>query len=71
MSMMSCGCGTIESGPQSMRIRLPPASARENTISTWLTNTMIITNAQMRWIIPAPSKPPSMRASVTAQGLLE
>jgi hypothetical protein len=32
-------------------------------------NTTIITNAQIRWIVPAPSKPPSSPASARAHGL--
>ena len=67
--MMSCGWGTIESGPQRIDMKRPPAIAFENTSTTWLTNTMIITNAQIRWMRPAPSKPPRMRASVAAHGL--
>ncbi len=71
MSMPSCSCGTIESGPHRTLISLPPAIALENTIATWVTNTTIITAAQIRWMRPAPSKPPRMRASVGAHGCSE
>ena len=66
--MMSCGCGTIESGPHSIFMKRPPRIARENTMNTCVANTTIITNAQIRWMRPAPWKPPSMRASVAAHG---
>ena len=66
--MPSCSCGTIESGPHRIFISRPPAIARPNIITTWVTNTTIITNAQIRWMSPAPSKPPRMRASVAAHG---
>ena len=69
--MASCGCGTIESGPQRMAIRRLPAIAFENTSTTWLTNTRIITNAQIRWMNPALSKPPRMRASGAAHAFSE
>ncbi len=36
---------------------------------TCVENTTIITNAQMRWMMPAPVKPPRSRASVAAQAL--
>ena len=65
--MMSCGCGTIESGPQRMPSTLPERSARVNTRTTCPTKTTIITTAHTRWISVVISKPPTARASAAAQ----
>ena len=69
MSMTSCGCGTSESGPQRSGRTPPRAIAFDSRRTTWLANTTIITHAQIRWMMPALSNPPRMRASVAAHGL--
>ena len=71
MSTASCGCGTIESGPHRMRRTFLFTTARRINVARWVANMPSMKNAQMRWMRPASSNPPSRRASVPAQGLSE